>query len=79
MAKAKNEGKQMPISGSYSYGNATGQPKSTGKIIHGEDLRGGKGKQDALNGVLFLCLGTPERRCNSLASVNVEVIRCLTF
>lgn len=38
----ENKGtKQMPTSGSYSYGNATGKPASQGSIKYGEDLRAG--------------------------------------
>lgn len=39
---AKKEGKQMPVSGVYQYGNATGKPTSTSKITYGDDLRNGK-------------------------------------
>jgi len=37
--------KQMPVKGTYSYGKATGLPKSTSKIKYGDDLRNGGGKR----------------------------------
>ncbi len=47
MAGQKNSGTpKMGIKGMQSYGNATGKPAETGKVIYGSDLRDGvKGKK----------------------------------
>jgi len=41
---AKNK-KQMPVKGVFTFGNPTGQPKTTSVIKYGSDLRDGGGKK----------------------------------
>lgn len=42
---ADNKSKQMPVTGVFEYGNATGKPASQGKVKYGEDLRNGGGSK----------------------------------
>ena len=43
MAKDNGNSKKMPVSGRFTTGGATGQPKETSTWINGNDLRSGKG------------------------------------
>jgi hypothetical protein len=40
--KIMAEKKQMPVGGSFTYGQATGKPASTSTVKTGQDLRDGK-------------------------------------
>lgn len=49
MATCNSKGTQFPVGGKVVSGSATGQPKETSKMIQGNDLRSGKGKDNFKN------------------------------
>lgn len=49
MANNSCSGKQHPIGGKVVEGSAKGAPKETSRMIEGNDLRAGKGKDNYKN------------------------------